>query len=317
MNEQSPRPLRLQAIRYGAEQIALFEFAAPDGGELAPFTAGAHVDVHLPNGLVRPYSLANDPRERHRYVVGVKRDAAGRGGSRCLHDEVRVGMLLPVGEPRNLFPLNEAAPAALFVSGGIGITPIRAMIHRAEALGLNWTLHHAVRRRAEAALLDGLFNDPRVNLHVDEEQGGRPLELAALAAGAPPGAHAYCCGPAPMIDAFEAAFAGWDAARRHVERFAPPAAMFTPGAGFAVRLARAGRVLQVPADRSILETLRGAGIDAPASCEQGVCGACETRVLAGAPEHRDLLLSPEERAAGRSMMICCSRSLDPELVLDL
>jgi len=317
LDAASQQALRLEAVRYGGEQIALYEFAAPDGGELAPFTAGSHVDVHLPNGIVRQYSLANNPSERSRYVLGVKCDRASRGGSRYMHESLRVGTMLQLSLPRNNFPLHEAAPHTVLIAGGIGITPIRCMVHRLEALGLPWELHYAVRHRSEAVFAEELGSDARVHLHVDEEHGGAPLDLARVAREAPTGAHAYCCGPAPMISAFETAFSFWPASMRHVEHFSAPSIVWQEGGAFSVLLARTQRKLEVPADRSILSVVREAGIDATASCEQGICGACETRVLGGQPEHRDMLLSAEERAAGKSMMICCSRSKSAELVLDL
>ncbi len=309
--------MRLTAILFGGEGSNLFELRRPDGGAVPPFTAGAHVDLHLPNGLVRQYSIANAPDERDRYLLGVKREDPGRGGSRFLHDAVKVGAILKVDGPRNNFPLVEAAPTSIFVAGGIGITPIRSMIHRAQAIGQDWQLHYAVRRRAEAVFAaDLLALGDRVALHVDEERGGKLLDLPAVVGTAAGTAHLYCCGPAPMMAAFKEAAAAIPAERVHLEYFTSDAAPATQG-GFVVELAQSGQRVPVPPGTTILEALRAAGVRVQAACEQGICGTCETRVLQGTPEHRDMILSDEEKAAGRTMMVCCSGSLSEVLVLDL
>lgn len=313
--ESEPLQLRLTAIRYAAPDIHLYEFCDPAGQALPPFTAGAHIDLHLPNGLVRPYSLCNDPQETQRYVTGIKREAGGRGGSRLIHEQFKVGQLVPVGAPRNHFALHEDAAHSVLIAGGIGITPVACMVQRLRRLGAAFEVHYAVRQRQEAALLEVLAG-PEMHLHVDAEHGGQPMNLAALLAGAPPQAHLYCCGPAPMLDAFEAATQGRPADHVHLERFA--AAPSTPiDGGFAVQLARSGRRVLVDKGSTILEALRKEGIALQASCEQGICGSCETRVLAGRPDHRDSLLSEQEKQANQVMMVCCSGSLDPVLVLDL
>jgi tetrachlorobenzoquinone reductase len=310
--------MRLTAIFFGGEGSNLFELRRADGGAVPAFTAGAHVDVHLPSGSIRQYSIANAPHERDRYLLGVKREDRGRGGSRFLHDAVKVGAILKVGGPRNNFPLTEDAAGSVFIAGGIGITPIRAMIHRAQAIGRDWRLYYAVRRRAEAVFAPELLAlGDRVVLHVDEEQGGRLLDLPAIV-GASFGAeaHFYCCGPAPMMAAFKEAAATVPAERVHLEYFTSETAPATQG-GFVVELARSGRSIPVPPGTTIVQALRDAGIKVTVSCEQGICGTCETRVLQGMPEHRDMILSDEEKAAGRTMMICCSGSLSEVLVLDL
>lgn len=313
--EGPPVDMRLTAIRYAAEQVHLYEFRPVSGGPVRPFTAGAHVDLHLPNGLVRQYSIANSEEERDRYLVGVKRDASGRGGSRFIHDELRVGTVLPVGGPRNNFPLVEDASHSVLIAGGIGVTPIVSMVTRLNSLGRRWQLHYAVRRRSEAAFMEELCAGGGVHLHVDEEQG-RVLDLERLAREAPDDAHLYCCGPAPMLEAFMAATASRPAHHVHLEYFSAPAAPAAEG-GFVVELARSKLAVSVQAGQTILEALRARGVEVPSSCEQGVCGSCETKVLAGEPDHRDLLLSPEERATNEVMMICCSGSRSPVLVLDL
>ena len=306
---------RLTAIRYAAEGIHLYEFCAPDGSALPAFTAGAHVDLHLPNGLVRQYSLCNPQEETHRYVVGIKRDAAGRGGSAYIHDQLKVGTVLALGGPRNHFALHESAPHTVLVAGGIGVTPIACMAQRLRALGASFEVHYSVRRRAEAAFLDALAGC-NLHLHVDSEHGNAPLPLAAIVSNAPADAHLSGCGPAPLLDAFESATAGRPAGHAHLERFSAVAPAAAEG-GFTVQLARAGRSIFVAKGCTILDTLRVEGVAVQASCEQGICGSCETRVLSGRPDHRDSLLSDEEKQSNQVMMVCCSGSKDPVLVLDL
>lgn len=306
--------LRLVRIEYAAAQTHLFEFRDPAGASLPPFEAGAHVDLHLGPALVRQYSLVNAPDERHRYVLGIKRDPRSRGGSAWVFDRLRVGDLVELGAPRCHFALDEGRTHSVLIAGGIGITPLACMVQRLRALRRSFELHYSVRRRDEAALLD-LLAGPELHLHVDDEQG-RLLDVTRVLSGAPEGAAAYCCGPASMLDAFEAAARARPGLAWRVERFAPAAEASTAG-GYHVRLDATNRVLFVPAGQTLLETLRKAGVDVPASCEQGICGTCETRVLAGRPDHRDSLLSDDEKRGNRTMMICCSGSLDDELVLDL
>jgi ferredoxin-NADP reductase len=309
-----PLRLRLHRITYAAAGINLYEFRSPDGAQLPPFGAGAHVDLHLPNGLTRQYSLCNPQDERGRYVVGVKKDANSRGGSRCVHDQLRVGMILPVGAPRNNFPLHEEAGHSVLLAGGIGITPIACMVARLREQGLSWELHYSARRRDEAAFLQQL-GAQHVHLHIDEENGGALMDVEAIVRRADANAHLYCCGPAPMLDAFESAASGRPPGQVHLERFSP--AKVAGGGAFFVELAQSGRRIFVDADESIADALRAQGIEVQTSCEQGICGTCETRVLAGRPDHRDELLSDGEKAANEVMMICCSRSKDEVLVLDL
>jgi len=306
---------RLTAIRHAAEGIHLYEFSALDGGPLPPFAAGAHVDLHLPNGLVRQYSLCNPQHETHRYVVGIKRDPASRGGSSFIHDQLRVGTVLELGGPRNHFALHEEAAHSVLVAGGIGVTPVACMAQRLQAIGASFEVHYSVRRREEAAFLDVLAG-PNLHLHVDAEQGNAPLPLAGIVARAPQDAHLYCCGPAPMLDAFEAACAGRPGGHVHLERFGAAAPVAAEG-GFTVQLARAGRSIFIARGCTILDALRQEGVSVQASCEQGICGSCETRVLAGRPDHRDSLLSDDEKRSNQVMMVCCSGSKDPVLVLDL
>jgi ferredoxin-NADP reductase len=308
------RALRLVRIEYAATAIHLFEFRDRDGADLLPFEAGAHIDLHLGNGVVRPYSLLNSPGERHRYVIGVKLDPRSRGGSKWIHESLRVGQMVEVSSPRCHFPLDEAAEHSLLIAGGIGVTPIACMAQRLRELGRHYSLFYSVKRREEAALLE-MLEGPTLHLHVDEEQG-HLLDIARLVADVGEGTAAYCCGPAPMLDAFEAAARGRPGLAWRTERFAAQAEADTAG-GYRVKLAKSQRVVRVFAGQTLLQALREAGLSVPASCEQGICGTCETRVLSGRPDHRDALLSDDEKRSNRTMMICCSGSLDEEIELDL
>ncbi len=313
--------LRVQRISYEAETINSYELVAPGGGDLAPFTAGCHIDLHLPNGMTRSYSLLNHQDERSRYIIGVNKDAASRGGSRFIHETVRVGDIVTISHPRNNFALQENAAHSVLIAGGIGITPLLAMVRRLEALGRPWQLFYAARTRAAAAFLDelnALRPDVGSRLHVnfDQEPSGGLLDLAAIVRDAPADAHLYCCGPVPMLGAFEAATAGRPGDHVHVEYFKAKQQPAAAG-GFEVKLARSNRTIAVPAGKTILDALLDAGIAPSYACMEGVCGTCETRVVAGTPDHRDLYLSKEEQQANTSMMICCSGSKSSTLVLDL
>ncbi len=316
MNDGDLLTLRLDAIRYGAADTNLYEFAAADGEPLPPYEPGAHIDVHMPGGLLRQYSLARPYRPDEPYLVGIKLDAATRGGSLFMHERAHVGSSFQVSPPRNHFPLAAEAPHTVLIAGGIGVTPIWCMAQALADKSAAFELHYAVRTRADAAFLLELERmSPAARLHVDAEAGA-VLDVAAIIKAAPKDAHLYCCGPGPMLAAFEAAATGWPGDQVHVEYFSGPAPAPIEG-GFVVALAKSARELVVEPGSTILEALRKAGLTVPASCEQGVCGTCETRVLEGTPDHRDLLLTPSEKASNRTMMICCSGSLTERLVLDL
>lgn len=312
---KSITPMRLQSIQFAARDINLFEFVSLHGESLPPFSAGAHIDLYLPNGMVRQYSLCNSEQDRHRYIVGVKRDGQGRGGSQFMHENLRVGSVLEVGAPRNNFALAEDSPNTVLIAGGIGITPMVPMVARLRQIARPWQLYYSVRERPDAAFL-GTLAGPHVHLHVDAEHDNQPLSLVEIVRNASAGSHLYCCGPAPMLDSFEAATAGRPPTQIHVERFMPSQAAANTG-GFTVKLSRRGDSIQVAPGQTILEALRSIGVVVPTSCEQGICGTCETHVLQGAPDHRDALLSDEEKQSGKVMMICCSGSKGDLLVLDL
>ena len=237
MYEGSTVSLRLIAIRYAAQDINLYEFAAPDGRPLPSYEPGSHIDVHLPGGLMRQYSLARPYRADQGYLVGVKLDAKTRGGSRWLHDEAQVGARFEIGGPRNNFQLKEDAPHTVLIAGGIGITPIWCMAQRLEEIGASFEVHYAVRTRDDAAFLVELERmAPRLKLHVDAEAEA-VMDVSGAVAAAPAGAHLYCCGPAPMLEAFEAAASGRPADEVHVEYFSAPELKPLEG-GFIVVLAK-------------------------------------------------------------------------------
>jgi ferredoxin-NADP reductase len=312
----------VRSITYEAAGIVALELTpAPQSGlrELPAFTAGAHIDLHLRNGFQRSYSLVNPQEERHRYVIAVQNDATSRGGSRFVHESMRVGEVLEISAPRNHFALVEDAPHTVLIAGGIGITPLWCMAQRLEALGRPWELYVCARTGRHAALLPHILQADRagrVHLHFDDEQGGRLLDLAAIVNGAAAGTHFYCCGPTPMLGAFEKATSGQPAGCIHTEYFSPKEPPVTEG-GFTVVLARSGKSFAVLPGKTILGTLLDNRVDAPYSCTEGVCGECETRVIEGIPDHRDVVLTPDQRAANRTMMICCSGCKGDRLVLDL
>lgn len=311
----------VQQMRHEADGIVSVELRPADGGEFPPFDAGAHIDLHLPNGLIRNYSLVNPAGERGRYVIGVLRDRASRGGSRYVHETLRVGQKLTISAPRNNFPLHEEAPHSVLIAGGIGITPILCMAKRLKALGRSFEMMLFARSRKSAAFLDEVHAlGVPLTLHFDEEQGGPPnIEqlLARCAAGDK--AHYYACGPAVMLDTFEKACAQLAYANAHIERFAPVEVKASDDAraNYVVELKKSDRIIPITPDKSLLQTLIDNGVDVEYSCSEGVCGTCETRVLEGTPDHRDSVLSPKERASNRCMMVCVSGSKSERLVLDL
>ncbi len=311
--------VRLTAIEPVARDTNVYTFQRPDGGRLPPYQPGAHIDIHLPNGLIRQFSLLNPDADPESYVVGIKLDAASRGGSRYIFDELRVGHTLKISAPRNNFPLVENAEHVVLFAGGIGITPIWCMAQQLAAQNRSWKLYYSCRSRADMAFLATLEKfgpDSVVHLHFDEEADGKFLDLAGAIAAAPPNAHFYCCGPNPMLKAFEAAAANRPRPHVHVEYFTPKAEAATSG-GFWVELARSGEEYYIPEGKKILEVLYEAGVDVDYSCELGICGECVTRVISGIPEHRDSVLSEEEQAANDKVMICCCGSKSERLVLDM
>ncbi|MBF5011345.1 PDR/VanB family oxidoreductase [Burkholderia pseudomultivorans] len=305
-----------------ARDICGFEFVSDDGSPLPGFTAGAHIDVHLPGGLVRQYSLCNHPAQADRYQIAVLRDAEGRGGSRAIHDAVRQGDTVRISAPRNHFPLATGAAHHLLLAGGIGITPILSMAERLSSSGEPFAMHYCARSTERMAFVERIaasaFRD-RVRLHVDDGEPAQRFDLAAVLAGAPAGTHLYVCGPRGFMDAVlnEARARNWAEERLHYEFFSGVVETSAADRPFQVRIASSGRVIDVPAECTVVAALAANGVDVLTSCEQGVCGTCLTRVLDGEPEHRDAYLTDDEKAAGDQFLPCCSRSRTAMLVLDL
>ena len=321
------------SVRYEAEDINSYELVDPDGGELPPFTAGAHIDLHFGDGRVRQYSLANDPAERHRYVVGILKEVNGRGGSVAIFQKVHAGRILTISAPRNHFPLAPDATRHLLLAGGIGVTPMMAMLAQLQRDNAEFILHYCTRSPQKTAfrtLLAQASSANRVRIHHDGGDPRKGLDIAALLRERPDGTHLYYCGPTGFMAAAAAASAHWPKETVHFEYFTPPvsaspfvapAAAAPPAAGvaeipvgFQVRLTSTGAVYDVPNDKSIVQVLREHDIDVETSCESGLCGTCRTRYVEGEPEHHDYVLDDDERS--EFVMICCARSKTPLLVLD-
>jgi vanillate O-demethylase ferredoxin subunit len=307
-----------------AEGVAGFELVSAEGGELPAFSAGAHLDVHLPGGLVRQYSLCNPPGERHRYRIAVQREPQSRGGSAAMH-ALAEGDRLRISEPRNHFPLAAGEAPALLVAGGIGITPLLCMAQALAARNAPFSLHCCSRTRARLAFADLLCAPPlaaHTRLHLDDGPGDQRFDPQAVLAACSPDTHLYVCGPAGFMDQVldTARRGGWSEARLHREYFSAPATSApsaTADGSFELLLQRSGRVVRVAADRTALQALQDAGVDVPSSCEQGICGTCLTPVLDGEPDHRDLYLTDGEHARNDCFTPCCSRARSARLVIDL
>ena len=305
-----------------AEGICSFELCAADEQPLPPFNAGAHIDIHIAGGLTRQYSLCNDSRERHRYVISVLKDPASRGGSTAMHDTISQGQTLSISEPRNLFPLADSAKRHLLFGGGIGITPMLAMAHELHHQGADFELHYSFRSSERAAFIQYLRQAPfasHVHLHDDSGSPEQKLDATALLAAPDTTTHLYVCGPAGFMNFIldTAQAAGWPEDRVHREFFAAAPVDASADSPFEVQLASTGQIFYIPADRTVFEVLDEAGIAIESSCEQGVCGTCETAILEGEAEHFDQYLSDDEKASQRTMMLCVSRARGERLVLDL
>jgi ferredoxin-NADP reductase len=318
MNNSHLLTALVHAIRLEAQGIISIELRSPDGGELPPFEAGAHIDLHLANGMIRSYSLFNPPAQRDRYAVGVLNDPKSRGGSRFIHEHLRVGQTLQISAPRNHFKLDESAANTVLIGGGIGVTPVFCMYNRLRAIGKPVQMLYCARTRKEAAFVDELLaSDGLVKIRFDDEAGGPP-NLSGLLAGHAPDTHFYCCGPTPMLDAFEAACKQLGYDHVHIERFSAAGEVVAVQAdGYQVELARSGKTVDVPSGKSLLDALLETGYECDHSCREGVCGACEVAVLEGEIDHRDSVLTAREREAGKTMMVCVSGCKGKKLVLDL
>ena len=310
--------LRIARATDVAESIRSFELIDSKGAALPAFTAGAHVRLRTPAGAVRKYSLCNDSAERHRYVIAVKRDAAGRGGSISMVDEAREGDTLCVSEPENAFRMSRGARSVLFVAG-VGITPILSMIRSLQAQpDAKWRLLYLTRSAAGTPFVDELHAldaGGQVLIHHDEGDASRALDLWPWLEKPQANQHIYCCGPRPLMDAVKDMSGHWAAGRVHFESFTDGSVPRKNDHAFMVHLARSRRAVAVPVGRSILEAVRSVGCQVAASCESGTCGTCRTGLLAGEADHRDMVLMPEEQAS--QIMVCVSRAVGSELTLDL
>jgi phthalate 4,5-dioxygenase reductase subunit len=315
--EAEMMPLLVERAEPIADGIHTFELRRRDGGELPEFTAGAHVSVRVPNGLLRKYSLCNDPLERDRYVIGVRREATGRGGSVSLVDEAKAGDELLVSPPRNDFKLVKSAGGYIFIAGGIGITPIMSMIrHLKSTGGGRFRLYYLTRSPETTAFRDELKGPEfrgQVTIHHDYGDLAKSYDLWPVFEQ-PKGQHIYCCGPRPLMEAVRDMTGHWSSSAVHFEAFNEPARSTAEDKSFRVRLAQSGDVIEVPVGTTILEALRAHGHEVPSSCESGTCDTCRTRLLEGEPDHRDLVLAEHEKSD--FIMVCVSRAKSDEIVID-
>ncbi|ROZ62113.1 PDR/VanB family oxidoreductase [Ramlibacter sp. WS9] len=304
-----------------AQGIAGFELARADGAPLPPFSAGSHIDVQVPGGLTRQYSLCNDSGEQHRYRIAVLRDPASRGGSVAMHDAVREGDVIHISEPRNHFPLHHAQRSLLF-AGGIGVTPLLCMAQRLASIGADFELHYCTRSPERTAFMDEIAASPfagRVHFHHDSGPPSQKLNLQKLLSQPDPGTALYVCGPTGFIGHVvdTAKGNGWPAGQIHLEYFGAAPQDTSGDTAFEVKIASTGKTYTIAADQSVVHALQAQGVDILTSCEQGVCGTCITRVLEGEPDHRDLYFTDEEKARNDQFTPCCSRARSKTLVLDL
>ena len=318
--------LRVRQIRFEGVGIHSYELVDPDGGELPPFEAGAHIDVQLTDGVVRQYSISSDPHERHHYVIGVLRDDQGRGGSRAVHETLHVQDIVRTSLPRNNFRLHDGARKAILIAGGIGVTPLKSMAHALERAGMAFELHYCAKDASFAAFRDELRSleaNGSVHYHFDGGVPGRGLDLAALLRSPQPDTHVYYCGPSGFMKACAEAAQAWPAGSVHFEHFKPPEEAKTPTSDadapadgrFTIRIHSTGALVDVAPEQSIVDALGCAGIHVETSCTSGLCGTCKLHYLAGSVDHKDYILSDAEHA--EYLTACVSRATSPVLELDL
>jgi len=305
-----------------ADAVCAFELVHPAGKKLPRFSAGAHIDVHMGNGMVRQYSLCNDPQEQHRYLIAVLRTDPSRGGSMAMHEHIREGDLIEIGKPSNRFALEESAPHSLLLAGGIGITPILSMADRLSRCGAEFEMHYCARSRARAAFVRRLSQAPfarRVMYHFSDAGVLHRIDVEQVLDNQPAGTHLYVCGPSGFVNAALTAARqrGWPERQLHCERFGPIAGQPTTARAFDVQFASTGKVYRIPQDKTVTASLAEHGIQIPISCEEGVCGTCVTRVIAGEVEHLDCVLTDEQRQRSGHFTPCCSRAKGDLLVLDI
>jgi ferredoxin-NADP reductase len=321
---QTGMSLLVRQIRFEANGINSYELVDPDGNELPPFTAGAHIDIHLANGTIRQYSLCNSPTERDRYVIAVLRDEKGRGGSRALHDTLHVQHIVTVSQPRNNFNLVPEAKKVILLAGGIGMTPLKSMAHALEAQGVAFEMHYCARNASCVAFkeqLDATWEHGKLHYHFDHGDPANGLDIKGLLSEASADTHVFYCGPGGFMKACADAASHWPAGTVHFEHFKAPeppasdAGTATAPGSFMLKIASTGAMLEVPADRSITEVLAQAGVHVDTSCEAGLCATCKIRYLEGEVDHRDYILSDGEH--GQWLTACVSRATSGVLVLDL
>ena len=314
------RPVVIESVTMLTEDIVRLRLRSPDGRPMPRWTPGSHIDVECGSPeLSRQYSLCGDPEDASGLEIAVLRDSQSRGGSRWLHGSVKAGDLVRIRGPRNHFRFDENVKKAIFVAGGIGITPSLAMARRARALGMDYELHYSGRSRSTMAYLDELSALHGERLHAHPKDEGLRLDFAALLAVPRPDTHIYACGPARMLEALESCCGAWPEDALRIEHFHSTRGTLDPTreAAFEVELKDSGLLLQVPSDQTLLAALRAANIDVQSDCNEGLCGSCEVRVLAGQVDHRDVVLTRSERDAQNRMMACCSRACGGRLVLEL
>lgn len=319
MDENTARALRVQQKTWEADGVTSVTLVDPAGAELPAWTPGSHLALRLSDTLVREYSLCSDPADRSQWKVAVLKTPDSRGGSRLVHEALPVGQVITVEGPRDNFSLDGDASRHVLVAGGVGITPIIAMVRRLHDEGADWHLLYTGRSRSTMAFLDEVAALPadRVTVHADDEANGSFPDLVALLGDLDATATAYCCGPEALMQACAEALP--DSSRLRIERFKAPEPVVVEGedVAFDVVIDSTGQRIPVGPDTSVLAALCDAGIPVESSCTEGICGTCETGVVKGEIDHRDFLLSAEEQASGKSMFVCVSRCRSAELVLDL
>ncbi len=314
-----PKMLPLLVMRNDkiADGIHILEFRDAGGQPLPKFSAGAHIAIQAPNGLLRKYSLCNDPAERDRYLVAIKREANGRGGSCNLIDNTKAGDELMVAPPVNDFGLPPRAQDFLFIAGGIGVTPMMAMIREVLAQKKRFRLYYCSRSPETTAFRDELAAPEfagNVTIHYDQGDPARSLDLRPILAERKNREHLYCCGPRPLMEAVREMTDHWSSTAVHFEAFSEAETHKADDKPFKVKLARSGEVIEVPTSKTILEVLRDHGLEVPSSCETGTCGTCRTKMLGGVADHRDLVLAEHEKVD--TIMICVSRARSDEITID-
>ncbi|KXU86121.1 iron-sulfur protein [Caballeronia megalochromosomata] len=316
--------LLVRQVRFEGRGINSYELVDPEGAQLPPFTAGAHLDIHLADGVVRQYSISNAPRERHRYVIAVLRDERGRGGSKALHEQLRVQDIVRVSRPRNNFHLVDGARRVLLIAGGIGVTPLKAMAHELDDAGIDYEMHYCARDARSAAFaeeFEPMHASGRLHFHFDGGDPSAGLDIRDLLNTPGEGEHVYYCGPGGFMKACADAARHWPSGTVHCEHFKAPErdpgeqAANDESDSFMVRIASTGQEIEVTKEQSIAEALAAAGVPLETSCCAGLCGTCKVRYLEGEVEHNDCILSDEEKT--EYLTACVSRATSKRLVLDL